>query len=160
VSEQQSGSDATAVVSRIDELRHQIERANYAYFVQDNPIVPDAEYDAWMIELRALEAEHPELVTPESPTQRVGGAPAAGFGTVVHALPMLSLANAFNEEKLREWIARVYKLAGTEQVEFVVEPKVDGLAISLRYEDGLSPFPLRSSKSAARSTCARPTSSG
>jgi DNA ligase (NAD+) len=136
VSEQQTGVDP-AVARRVAELRQQIERANYAYYVLDNPIVTDAEYDAWMAELRALEAAHPELITPDSPTQRVAGAPAERFGTVTHAVPMLSLANAFSEEELRAWIGRVYKLAGAEQVTFVVEPKVDGLAVSLRYENGV-----------------------
>jgi DNA ligase (NAD+) len=136
VSEQQTGVDP-AVARRVAALRQQIERANYAYYVLDNPIVTDAEYDAWMAELRALEAAHPELITPDSPTQRVAGAPAERFGTVTHAVPMLSLANAFSEEELRAWIGRVYKLAGTEQVTFVVEPKVDGLAVSLRYENGV-----------------------
>src|SRR5262245_59231402 len=136
VSEQQAQADTT-VISRIAELRHQIEQANYAYFVLDNPTVPDAEWDAWMRELRALEAEHPELVTPDSPTQRVSGSPAERFATVTHRLPMLSLANEFSEEDLRAWVARVYRLAGSERVEFVVEPKVDGLAMSLRYEYGI-----------------------
>ena len=129
-------NSASEAQQRIEDLRHQIERANYEYFVLDDPTLTDAEYDALMAELRQLEAEHPEFVTPDSPTQRVSGAPAERFGTVRHALPMLSLSNVFNEEKLRDWIARVYRLAGTEQVEFVVEPKIDGLAVSLRYESG------------------------
>lgn len=129
-------NDVDDVPARVGELRTRIERANYEYHVLDSPTLTDAEYDALMAELRRLEAEHPELVTPDSPTQRVGGAPAERFGTVTHALPMLSLSNVFSEEDLRAWIARVERLAGGEAVAFVVEPKIDGLAVSLRYEDG------------------------
>jgi DNA ligase (NAD+) len=134
-------SEQTPAVAALSEraawLRRQIEDANYAYHVLDQPTVTDAEYDAWLVELRALEADHPELVTPDSPTQRVGAAPSARFEPVTHQTPMLSLGNVFSEEDLRAWMARVCRSAGVDQVEFVVEPKVDGLATSLRYVDGV-----------------------
>lgn len=125
-----------ALAASVHALRDKIERGSYDYYTLDSPTISDAEWDAAMRELRALEAAHPELVTPDSPTQRVGAAPAPAFGTVKHPLPMLSLGNVFNEGELREWAARVYKLTGRHQVTFVVEPKLDGLAIALTYRDG------------------------
>src|ERR687883_1571687 len=116
-------------------LRQQIEAANYAYYVLDSPSMADAEYDRLMQELRALEAAHPELVTPESPTQRVGATPSERSAAVRHRVPMLSLANAFSLEELRAWYARARDRAGREPRPLVVEPKVDGLAISLLYVD-------------------------
>src|SRR5918994_2099101 len=124
------------VQRRLDELRHLIERYNYEYFVLDQPSVIDAEWDALMRELRALEAEHPELITPESPTQRVGAKPQAGFAEVKHPLPMLSLSNVYNDEELRAWAARAKRFAGTDAFHFVTEPKIDGLAVALTYVDG------------------------
>src|SRR3712207_2892092 len=107
------------------------------YYVEDTPEIPDAEYDALYKELEALEAEHPELVTPDSPTQRVGGEPLEGFEEVRHAVPMLSLSNARKTEDLYEWDARVRRLLGEdEDPRYVTELKIDGLAVSLRYEDG------------------------
>ncbi|MBX6342655.1 MAG: NAD-dependent DNA ligase LigA, partial [Thermomicrobiaceae bacterium] len=91
------------VVRRIAELRRLINQYNYEYYILDQPTVSDAEYDALMNELRQLEAAHPELITPDSPTQRVGAPPSAAFGTVRHELPMLSLSNVYNEGELREW---------------------------------------------------------
>lgn len=125
-----------ALAARALALRELIERGNYEYYTLDSPTMSDAEWDAALHELRALEAAHPELATPDSPTQRVGAAPLAAFGTVKHPLPMLSLGNVFNEGELREWAARVYKLTGRRKVTFVVEPKLDGLAIALTYHDG------------------------
>ena len=122
---------------RIGDLRRQIERHDYRYYVLDDPEVTDAAYDALMRELRELEAAHPDLVTPESPTQRVAGRPAAGFPEVVHALPMLSLDNAFSEDDLREFDRRVRERLDVERVDYSAEPKIDGLAISVRYEAGV-----------------------
>lgn len=124
------------VEERVARLRQQIDRANVEYHVYDNPTLSDAEYDALMNELRALEAEFPTLVTTDSPTQRVGAAPSEQFGTVVHPVPMLSLSNVFSLEDLQAWAQRVYRIAGRENIVFDVEPKIDGLAIALTYEDG------------------------
>ena len=122
---------------RIDELREQLRYHNYRYYVLDDPTVSDAEYDALMRELRALEDAHPELVTPDSPTRRVGAAPSEKFAKVRHPAPMLSLGNAFDEEGLRAWRARVARLLGEDvPIAYVVEPKIDGLAIALTYENG------------------------
>jgi DNA ligase (NAD+) len=124
---------------RAAELRRELEHHNHRYYVLDDPDVSDAEYDALLNELRDLEAENPELRTPDSPTQRVGGKPLEKFQQVRHLQPMLSLANARDEEELRAWDARVRKLAGgeVERIEYVSEPKIDGLAISLVYERGV-----------------------
>jgi DNA ligase (NAD+) len=123
--------------TRAAALRQQIEAANHAYYVLDSPSLADGEYDRLMQELRALEAAHPELVTPESPTQRVGAAPSERFAPVRHRVPMLSLANAFSLEDLHAWYEHARDRAGREPGPFVVEPKVDGLAISLLYADGM-----------------------
>jgi DNA ligase (NAD+) len=125
------------VRGRIEELREQIRYHNRRYHVEDAPEVSDAEYDALYSELEGLEAEHPELVTPDSPTQRVGGEPLEGFEELRHVVPMLSLANARKTEELREWDARVRRLLGPdEEPRYVTELKIDGLAVSLRYENG------------------------
>jgi DNA ligase (NAD+) len=125
------------VRGRIEELREQIRYHNRRYYVEDAPEISDAEYDALYTELEGLEAEHPEVVTPDSPTQRVGGEPLEGFEEVRHAIPMLSLANARKIEELREWDARVRRLLGPDEaLRYVTEPKIDGLAVSLRYENG------------------------
>ena len=126
-----------AVVERAEELRRQIEYHNYRYYVLDDPEIPDAEYDRLMRELEALEAAHPEIITPNSPTQRVGAKPRDGFREVRHDVPMLSLNNCFSEEELRAFDRRVREGLGVESaVEYAAEPKLDGLAISLVYEDG------------------------
>lgn len=119
-----------AIVARIRE-------ANHRYYVLDDPDLPDADYDLLMRQLEALEAEHPTLVTPDSPSQRVGNAPSPKFASVAHAVPMLSLANAFSDEEVDEFVARIQKETGDAEPVFSVEPKLDGLAISLRYEDGI-----------------------
>jgi DNA ligase (NAD+) len=125
------------VRGRIEDLREQVRYHNRRYHIEDAPEISDAEYDALYAELEALEADHPELVTPDSPTQRVGGEPLEGFEEVRHAVPMLSLANARKTEDLREWDARVRRLLGPdEEPRYVTELKIDGLAVSLRYEDG------------------------
>lgn len=119
-------------------LRDEIERHNFRYHVLDDPEIPDAEYDRLMQELRQLEAAHPELVVPESPTQRVGAAPIAEFGEVRHRVPMLSLENAFSAEDVEDFCRRVAeRLGDTAEVEFACEPKLDGLAVSLTYRAGL-----------------------
>jgi DNA ligase (NAD+) len=130
-------AESVDVRGRIEELREQVRYHNRRYHVEDAPEVSDAEYDALYGELEGLEAEHPELVTPDSPTQRVGGEPLEGFEEVRHAVPMLSLANARKTEELREWDARVRRLLGPdEEPRYVTELKIDGLAVSLRYENG------------------------
>ena len=117
-------------------LRAELERANYQYYVLDQPQIPDAEYDRLFSELQSIEAEHPDLITPESPTQRVGGEVASGFASVVHALPMLSLNNGFTDEDVTAFDKRVSDRLDRAPVEYSCELKFDGLAIALRYEDG------------------------
>ncbi|HEX4299613.1 MAG TPA: NAD-dependent DNA ligase LigA [Gammaproteobacteria bacterium] len=121
---------------RIETLREQLRHHNHRYYVLDDPEVPDAEYDKLMRELQALEEEHPELITADSPTQRVGAAPLAAFDEVRHAVPMLSLGNAFEREEVEEFDRRIRERLEVEQVDYTAEPKLDGLAISLRYEGG------------------------
>ena len=121
---------------RVAELRRRLDDANHRYHVLDDPDLPDAEYDRLMRELEALEAAHPELRDPGSPTMRVGDAPSGKFATVRHAAPMLSLGNAFSDGEVREFVARIGKETGDTEPDFSVEPKLDGLAISLRYEQG------------------------
>jgi DNA ligase (NAD+) len=119
---------------RIEELRSQLRRHEHLYYVMDSPVISDAEYDAMMNELKRLESEHPDLITPDSPTQRVGGKPAEGFQKVRHSRPMLSLDNAYTEEELRDWDRRVHELAGNLPVEYTAELKLDGLSIALHYQ--------------------------
>jgi DNA ligase (NAD+) len=126
---------AARVEERLEELREQVRRWDYAYHVLDNPEVADAAYDAAYLELRRLEEEHPELLTPDSPTQRVGSQLGEQFAKVRHRSPMLSLQNAFDEEEIRAWDKRVRAVAG-EGAGYVGELKIDGLAISLTYRGG------------------------
>ena len=128
-----STSDAQ---KRVAELREQLERANYEYYILDAPTLDDFAYDALLRELQELEAKHPELVTPESPTQRVGVAPGNRFAPVEHARPMLSLSNAFDETEVRAFDQRVRKALGRDEIGYVCELKIDGLAINLTYTDG------------------------
>ncbi|MGE3849806.1 MAG: NAD-dependent DNA ligase LigA [Gammaproteobacteria bacterium] len=121
---------------RADQLRRELEEHNHRYYVLDDPLISDADYDHLLRELQGLEAEHPDLVTPDSPTQRVGASPAAQFAAVRHPLPMLSLANVFDGEEFADFHRRCAEQLGVEEVEFVAEPKLDGLAISLIYEQG------------------------
>jgi len=124
---------------RIAALRAQIARNDYRYYVLDDPDLPDAEYDKLMVELRALEAKHPHLVTPDSPTQRVSGAPVAAFGVVTHKVPMLSLDNGFADEDVLAFDRRIHErlgLAAEGDLEYVAEPKLDGLAVTVIYRDG------------------------
>ncbi len=134
-----SGASSSSVPEdNIQELRDQINHHNYLYYVLDEPSLPDAEYDRLMRELQALESDHPELVTSDSPTQRVGGAPLSGFTEVQHERPMLSLDNAMNAEEFAAFDQRVRdRLKSSEEIEYACEPKLDGLAISLLYIDGL-----------------------
>jgi len=129
--------DLETARKRVEELRREIEYHNYLYYVLDAPVISDAEFDALVRELEALERQFPELVTPESPTQRVGGQPREGFATVDHLSPMLSLGNAFSEDEVRDFDRRVRNALPGETVNYVVEMKIDGLAVSLVYENGL-----------------------
>jgi DNA ligase (NAD+) len=122
--------------ARVDDLRRQLDDANHRYYMLDDPAIPDADYDRLMRELEALEAAHPELRDPNSPTVRVGNVPSGKFAEVRHAVPMLSLGNAFSEAEVGEFVARIERETGDAQPMFSVEPKLDGLAISLRYEHG------------------------
>ncbi len=122
--------------ARVQALREEIERHNYNYYVLDAPTIPDAEYDRLFRELQTLEAQHPELITPDSPTQRVGAPPLPEFRQVTHRVPMLSLANAFDDEDVAAFDRRVREGLGQDRIDYAVEPKFDGLAISLTYEDG------------------------
>src|SRR5919204_4569901 len=139
--ERLSRTAAKSAEQRVEELRKQLDYHGHRYYVLDDPEISDAEYDALLNELRDLETEHPELLTPDSPTQRVGAQPLEKFKEVPHLQPMLSLANARNEEELRAWETRIHnqlKKQGVEEarIEYEAEPKIDGLAISLVYENG------------------------
>jgi DNA ligase (NAD+) len=125
-----------SIEREVAELRRELERHNYLYYVEARPEISDREYDRMMERLTAIESQHPELVTPDSPTQRVGGQPLEGFRTVRHVVPMLSIDNTYSYDEVREWDARVRRgLNPGEPVRYVVELKVDGVAVSLRYED-------------------------
>lgn len=127
----------TDLQQELETLRDTIRDHNYRYFVLDDPAVADAEYDRLMRRLRAIEAEHPDLITPDSPTQRVGNTPSERFEKVRHPQPMLSLANAMDADELRAWHARVVRLLGADTpIAFVVEPKIDGLAMAITYAEG------------------------
>jgi DNA ligase (NAD+) len=126
-----------AIAQRAAELRDNIDYHNYRYYSLDDPLVPDAEYDRLLRELQSLENQYPELITAQSPTQRVGAVPVEAFGEIVHTVPMLSLANAFEDQELSDFHRRVCERLGVEEVEYAAEPKLDGLAASIRYEDGL-----------------------
>jgi DNA ligase (NAD+) len=128
--------DRSKAAARIGQLRTEIERHDYRYYVLDEPTIPDAEYDRLLRELASLEEAFPDLVTPESPTQRVGGEPLEGFTEVRHRTPMLSLANAFSAEEIEQFHERVARLLEIEHVDYVAEPKLDGVAIALQYRDG------------------------
>jgi DNA ligase (NAD+) len=134
----QKAAGPGAQAARVALLRETLDRYAYRYYALDDPEVPDAEYDRLMQELIALETRHPELLTADSPTQRVGAAPVAAFGVVKHRLAMLSLDNAFSEEDVRDFDRRIRERLGREgPIRYSAEPKLDGLAISARYEDGL-----------------------
>jgi DNA ligase (NAD+) len=128
--------ESNDIKNRVNELRAQLNHHNYRYYVLDSPEISDAEYDQLMEELRRLEADYPQFLTPDSPTQRVGAAPVEAFGVVVHPLPLLSLGNVFSQEELTAWHARTAKLLGRERFSFVAEHKIDGLAVALTYVNG------------------------
>src|SRR6185369_17091278 len=130
------GSAARDAAHECERLRREIEQHNYRYYVLDDPLVSDAEYDALLRRLQQLEDEHPELRTPDSPTQRVGAAPLEKFATARHRHPMLSLQNVTTREELAAFDERVRKFLGRERIEYVGEPKVDGVAVELVYEGG------------------------
>jgi DNA ligase (NAD+) len=130
-------SPSKAAAKRIEKLREEIRHHDYLYFVLDEPELSDAAFDRLVNELKRLEKEHPELVTPDSPTQRVGGEPREGFQSVRHKAPMMSLDNAYSVEELRDFDRRVRELAGREKIEYVCEHKFDGLSLSLLYEGGV-----------------------
>jgi len=124
------------VEKKIEALRENIRHHEHLYYVQDNPEIRDADFDKLMQQLKNLEAEHPSLITPDSPTQRVGGKPREGFVKVPHSSPMLSLDNTYNEQELRDWERRVHELTGRSDVDYVCELKLDGMSLALIYEDG------------------------
>ena len=121
---------------RIEALRDKIRHHEYRYYVLDDPEISDAEFDQLMIELKKLEEEHPELVTPDSPTQRVGGKPREGFVKAPHSSPMLSLDNTYSEDELHNWERRVHELSGRDEIDYVCELKLDGMSLALHYENG------------------------
>jgi DNA ligase (NAD+) len=125
-----------SIHEKVESLRDEIRHHEYRYYVLDDPEISDAEFDGLMNGLKKLEAGHPELVTLDSPTQRVGGKPREGFVKVQHSVSMLSLDNAYNEEELRNWERRVHELAGRKDIEYVCELKLDGMSLALRYEAG------------------------
>ena len=131
-----SPDSARKAAERAEHLRAELHRHEHLYYVLDAPEISDAEYDALMNELKRIETAHPELLTPDSPTQRVGGKPAEGFKKVRHSRPMLSLDNAYSAEELADWDRRVRELAGTLPVEYIAELKLDGLSVALSYEAG------------------------
>ncbi|MEN6630196.1 MAG: NAD-dependent DNA ligase LigA, partial [Sulfuricella sp.] len=125
------------LAERARALREELERHNYLYYVLDAPTIPDAEYDRLFRELQQLEIQYPALLAPDSPTQRVGAAPLAQFAQVQHRTPMLSLNNAFEDADAVAFDRRAREALGAEVIEYAVEPKFDGLAISLTYQDGV-----------------------
>jgi len=122
---------------RVEFLRREIERHNYRYHVLDQPEISDAEFDELLRQLQQLENKYPQLQDSDSPTRRIGGEPLAAFETLEHKVPMLGLDNAFSEEDLVDFADRVRRLSGLEKVDYFCELKIDGLAVSLQYEDGL-----------------------
>jgi len=130
--------DDLLAFAELEKLKQDIQFHNYRYYVLDNPVVSDVEFDRLLARLRQIEAENPQWVTPDSPTQRASGTPAEKFTKVNHPRPILSLANAFNPEDLRTWVERISKLdERCAAADFVVEPKIDGLTVVLHYRDGL-----------------------
>ncbi len=129
-------ASAKDIEKKIEALRDKIRHHEYRYFVLDDPEISDAEFDQLMIQLKKLEAEHPALITPDSPTQRVGGKPREGVVKAAHSSPMLSLDNTYNVEDLRNWERRVHELSGRNEIDYVCELKLDGMSLALIYEDG------------------------
>ena len=125
------------IKSQVEALREKINYHNIKYYTFDDPEIPDSEFDKLLRELQSLEAKYPELISPDSPTQRVGAKPLKTFGEIKHRIPMLSLANAMNEVELLDFDRRVREATKVDVIEYAAEPKLDGLAVSLRYEDGV-----------------------
>ncbi|HHK42176.1 MAG TPA: NAD-dependent DNA ligase LigA, partial [Planctomycetaceae bacterium] len=124
------------VVQRVEQLRREIREHDYHYYIEARPVISDLEYDRLVQELEQLETQYPELITPDSPTQRIGDAPVEQLRSVTHRVPMLSIDNTYSKEELREYEARTRKLLGDEPIEWVVEPKIDGAAASIVYDRG------------------------
>ncbi|MEI6537323.1 MAG: NAD-dependent DNA ligase LigA, partial [Verrucomicrobiaceae bacterium] len=124
--------DKSHAEQRAAQLHEEIEHHNRLYYQHAQPEISDKEFDALLRELQDLEAAHPELITPDSPTQRVGGAPLEGFAQITHRVPMMSLDNTYSEDELREFFARLKKGLGKEDIHCVIEPKVDGVAVAVR----------------------------
>ena len=122
---------------KIDRLRREINQHNRLYYVENRPEISDNEFDRLLKQLEELEREHPDLDIPESPTHKVGGEPIEGFRTVEHLVPMLSIDNVYSEEELKEFDQRLRKLSGLDEIEYLIEYKIDGVAMSLTYRDGL-----------------------
>src|SRR6478672_10040364 len=129
-------SRQSLTLAKTEALRDKIRHHEHLYYVLDAPELEDADFDALMRDLKEIEAQHPEWVTPDSPTQRVGGKPKEGFLKVAHSRPMLSLDNAYNEQELRDWDRRVRELAGSDKIEYVCEFKMDGMSLALTYDQG------------------------
>ena len=132
----QKSSTHSSVERETEALRDKIRHHEHRYYVLDDPEISDADFDLLMQQLKKLEAAHPQLITPDSPTQRVGGKPREGFAKAAHSRPMLSLDNAYNEQEFRDWARRVYELTGKNKVDFVCELKLDGMSLALTYADG------------------------
>jgi DNA ligase (NAD+) len=132
-----SAADTRQIAEKIERLREQIRRHDHLYYIQAKPEISDRDYDLLLDELRQLEQQYPELITPDSPTQRVGGQPIDSFAHITHSVPMLSIDNTYSEEDLRAFDERVRTSLGVQAVTYVLEPKVDGVAVSLRYEKGV-----------------------
>src|SRR5271169_5552498 len=128
---------SSPTAKRIEKLREELRRHEYLYYVQDEPEISDVKFDRMLEDLKRLEAEHPQLITPDSPTQRVGGSPRKGFETRQHSPAMMSLDNTYSTEELADFDRRVRELSGREKVDYVTEHKFDGLSISLIYEGGV-----------------------
>ena len=126
------------IKSKLETLKSKLHRWNHAYYILDNPEVDDAVYDAAMRDLLELEKKYPELITPDSPSQRIGNEPVTNFKKVIHKTPLYSLDNAVSFEELEEWQERISRILGDEpQIDYVCEMKIDGLAIALTYENGI-----------------------
>lgn len=125
------------IKKRIESLRDTIRHHEHRYYVLDNPAIADAEYDALLKQLQDLETQHPELITPDSPTRRVGGAVSSAFAPARHGVPMLSLDNTYSEEEIRDWAGRVTKVLGAGAIPMIVEPKIDGVSANLKYDHGV-----------------------
>ena len=124
------------IEKQIESLRDKIRHHEYRYYVLDDPEISDSDFDKLVEQLKKLETERPDLVTPDSPTQRVGGKPREGVVKVAHSSPMLSLDNTYNEEELRNWERRVHELSGHKDVDYACEFKLDGMSLALIYEQG------------------------